>query len=56
MRNRFFAITGGVLLLALVLAFGGGCGGKEEEGEGEPITQIPDTLDTFAKKINWLIP
>ncbi|MBN1824624.1 MAG: hypothetical protein JW958_00070 [Candidatus Eisenbacteria bacterium] len=56
MRNRFFAITGGVLLLALVLALGAGCGGKGEGEEQAAISQIPDSLETFAQKIAWLIP
>ncbi len=55
MRNRsiqVLAILGG---LSLALAFLPGCG-KKGGGEGEGTAVLPDTLEAFGQKMEWLIP
>lgn len=52
---RYRSTAGAGLFLAAVLVFSPGCG-KKGSGEGEEIKALPDTLQSFSKKIEWLIP
>ena len=55
MRRRsiqVLVILGG---LSLILAFLPGCG-KKGGGEGEGTAILPDTLESFSQKMEWLIP
>jgi hypothetical protein len=53
MRFGSTAATAVLLFLGLTLVF---CSGGDRGEGGEGVTTLPDTLETFTKKLNWLIP
>lgn len=52
---RFRSTAGTAFILGAALVFLAGCG-KKGGGEGEEIKTLPDTLQSFSQKIEWLIP
>ncbi|MFH1276802.1 MAG: hypothetical protein ABIK65_00255 [Candidatus Eisenbacteria bacterium] len=52
---RYRSTAGRTILLGAALVFLAGCG-KKGGGEGKEIKTIPDSLQSFSQKIEWLIP